>query len=89
MNTIGDPATTAIPASYLEARTRCSVSSIRGDLYSVIRLIFTWLPAAFALFAGVAYVFYPLRDTHLVLIEEDLVTRGPGQREQSPALSPL
>ena len=40
-----------------------------------IRLIFTWLPAMFAIIAGLAFVFYPLRDSDLLQIEEDLVGR--------------
>jgi GPH family glycoside/pentoside/hexuronide:cation symporter len=40
-----------------------------------IRLIFTWLPAVFAIIAGLAFVFYPLRDSDLLQIEEDLVGR--------------
>ncbi len=40
-----------------------------------IRLIFTWLPAAFAIIAGLAFIFYPLRDSQLAQIEIDLVDR--------------
>ena len=40
-----------------------------------IRLIFTWLPAFFAIIAGLAFIFYPLRDADLIGIEEDLVNR--------------
>jgi GPH family glycoside/pentoside/hexuronide:cation symporter len=40
-----------------------------------IRLIFTWLPAAFALIAGLAFIYYPLRDPQLVQIEKELVGR--------------
>ena len=40
-----------------------------------IRLIFTWLPAIFAIIAGLAFIFYPLRDSDLIQIEEDLVNR--------------
>ena len=40
-----------------------------------IRLIFTWLPAVFAIIAGLAFIFYPLRDADLIGIEEDLVNR--------------
>jgi hypothetical protein len=37
--------------------------------------------------AGLAFIFYPLRDPHLVQIEEDLVNRRLGKGELSPALS--
>ena len=40
-----------------------------------IRLIFTWLPVLFSIIAGLAFIFYPLRDSHLVQIEKDLVDR--------------
>jgi GPH family glycoside/pentoside/hexuronide:cation symporter len=40
-----------------------------------IRLIFTWLPAGFAIIAGLAFIFYPLTDTGLVQIEKDLLER--------------
>ena len=40
-----------------------------------IRLIFTWLPATFAIIAGLTFIFYPLRDSDLIQIEEDLVNR--------------
>ncbi len=40
-----------------------------------IRLIFTWLPAACAMIAGLAFIYYPLRDPMLVKIETDLVSR--------------
>ena len=44
-----------------------------------IRLIFTWLPALFAIIAGLAFIFYPLRDPQLVQIEIDLVDRRVAQ----------
>ena len=53
-----------------EANVAQSESALMG-----IRLIFTWLPAAFAIVAGLAFVFYPLRDTQLLQIEEDLLSR--------------
>ena len=40
-----------------------------------IRFIFTWLPAIFAIIAGLAFIFYPLRDTQLEQIEKDLLDR--------------
>lgn len=43
-----------------------------------IRFIFTWLPAIFAIIAGLAFIYYPLRDTQLVQIEKDLVHRRVG-----------
>ena len=52
-----------------------------------IRLIFTWLPALFAIIAGLAFIYYPLRDAHLLQIEEELVNRRLGSNELSPALS--
>ncbi|MBT8135300.1 MAG: MFS transporter, partial [Gammaproteobacteria bacterium] len=66
-----------------EANMAQSDTSLLG-----IRLIFTWLPALFAIIAGLAFIFYPLRDPHLVQIEEDLVNRRIGEGELSPALSP-
>lgn len=45
------------------------------DAMMGIRLIFTWLPALFAVIAGLAFIFYPLRDPDLLHIEEDLVKR--------------
>ncbi len=44
-----------------------------------IRLIFTWLPALFAIIAGLAFIFYPLRDPQLAQIEIDLVDRRVAQ----------
>jgi GPH family glycoside/pentoside/hexuronide:cation symporter len=43
-----------------------------------IRFIFTWLPAAFAIIAGLAFIYYPLRDSQLVQIEKDLMGRRIG-----------
>jgi len=40
-----------------------------------IQLIFTWLPACFAIVAGLAFIYYPLRDTQLIQIEKDLILR--------------
>jgi len=40
-----------------------------------IRVIFTWLPAAFAMIAGFSFFFYPLRDTQLINIEQELLDR--------------
>ena len=40
-----------------------------------IRLIFTVLPAAFAFIAGLAFIYYPLRDRQLIDIETDLIER--------------
>ena len=82
--TIGGVLPTAVLAYVgYEANTVQSETSLMG-----IRLIFTWLPALFAIIAGLAFIFYPLRDPHLVQIEEDLVNRRLGDGEQSPALSP-
>jgi len=53
-----------------EANVAQSETALTG-----IRMIFTWLPAAFAFVAGLAFLFYPLRDTHLLKIEKDLVRR--------------
>ena len=82
--TIGGVLPTAV-LTYVgyEANMAQSETSLLG-----IRLIFTWLPALFAIIAGLAFIFYPLRDTHLVQIEEDLVNRRLGKGELSPALSP-
>ena len=46
-----------------------------------IRMIFTWLPAAFAFVAGLAFLFYPLRDSQLVKIEQDLISRRAAYRQ--------
>jgi len=81
--TIGGVLPTAV-LTYVgyEANIAQSDTSLLG-----IRLIFTWLPALFAIMAGLAFIFYPLRDPHLVQIEEDLVNRRLGKGELSPALS--
>lgn len=49
-----------------------------------IRMIFTWVPAAFAFVAGLAFIYYPLRDSQLVHIERDLVMR---RHAMTPAIS--
>jgi GPH family glycoside/pentoside/hexuronide:cation symporter len=49
-----------------------------------IRMIFTWVPAAFAFVAGLAFIYYPLRDAQLVQIEKDLVNR---RLAMTPAIS--
>ena len=69
--TIGGVLPTAV-LTYVgyEANIAQSDTSLMG-----IRLIFTWLPASFAIIAGLAFIFYPLRDSHLVQIERDLVDR--------------
>ena len=69
--TIGGVLPTAV-LTYVgyEANMAQSETSLLG-----IRLVFTWLPALFAIIAGLAFIFYPLRDTQLVQIEEDLVER--------------
>jgi GPH family glycoside/pentoside/hexuronide:cation symporter len=81
--TIGGVLPTAV-LTYVgyEANMVQSETSLLG-----IRLIFTWLPALFAIIAGLAFIFYPLRDTQLVQIEEDLVNRRLGEGELSPAVS--
>ena len=82
--TIGGVLPTAVLAYVgYEANMVQSETSLLG-----IRLIFTWLPAIFAIIAGLAFIFYPLRDAHLVQIEEDLVNRRLGEGELSPAFSP-
>ena len=48
-----------------------------------IRFIFTWLPAIFAVIAGLAFIYYPLRDADLIQIENDLVDRR--DSDQAPA----
>jgi len=40
-----------------------------------IRLIFTVLPAVFAFVAGLAFIYYPLRDHQLIGIETELIDR--------------
>lgn len=69
--TIGGVLPTAV-LTYVgyEANMVQSETSLLG-----IRLIFTWLPAVFAIIAGLAFIFYPLRDSQLVQIEKDLVGR--------------
>jgi len=69
--TIGGVLPTAV-LTYVgyEANLVQSEESLMG-----IRAIFTWLPAIFSFVAGLAFIFYPLRDSHLVQIEEDLVNR--------------
>ena len=69
--TIGGVVPTAV-LTYVgyEANVAQSETALLG-----IRLIFTWLPAAFAIIAGLAFIYYPLRDTQLVQIEKDLVDR--------------
>ena len=73
--TIGGVLPTAVLAYVgYEANIAQSDTSLMG-----IRLIFTWLPASFAIFAGLAFIFYPLRDSQLVQIEQDLVDRRVAQ----------
>ncbi len=73
--TIGGVLPTAVLAYVgYEANIAQSDTSLMG-----IRLIFTWLPASFAIIAGLAFIFYPLRDSHLVQIEQDLVDRRVAQ----------
>jgi GPH family glycoside/pentoside/hexuronide:cation symporter len=69
--TIGGVLPTAV-LTYVgyEANMAQSESALMG-----IRFIFTWLPAMFAIIAGLAFIFYPLRDSQLVQIEQDLVDR--------------
>jgi glycoside/pentoside/hexuronide:cation symporter, GPH family len=81
--TIGGVLPTAVLAYVgYEANMVQSETSLMG-----IRLIFTWLPALFTIIAGLAFIYYPLRDAHLLQIEEDLVNRRLGSSELSPALS--
>ena len=69
--TLGGVLPTAVLAYVgYEANVAQSDTALMG-----IRMIFTWLPAAFAFLAGLAFLFYPLRDTQLVQIEQDLVSR--------------
>lgn len=44
-----------------------------------IRIMFTFLPAAFALLAGISVIFYPLRDRQLKDIESELKERRSAQ----------
>ena len=69
--TIGGVLPTAV-LTYVgyEANVAQSETALLG-----IRYIFTWLPATFAIIAGLAFVFYPLRDSQLLQIEKDLVNR--------------
>ena len=69
--TIGGVLPTAV-LTYVgyEANVAQSETALLG-----IRFIFTWLPAAFAFIAGLAFIYYPLRDTQLLQIEKDLVGR--------------
>lgn len=69
--TIGGVLPTAVLAYVgYEANAAQSETALLG-----IRFIFTWLPAIFAFIAGLAFIFYPLRDSQLVEIELDLVDR--------------
>lgn len=81
--TIGGVLPTAV-LTYVgyEANMAQSETSLLG-----IRLIFTWLPALFAVIAGLAFIFYPLRDTDLVQIEDDLVNRRLEEGKLSPAVN--
>lgn len=69
--TIGGVLPTAVLAYVgYEANMAQSETAMMG-----IRLIFTWLPALFSIVAGLAFIFYPLRDTQLEQIEKDLIDR--------------
>ena len=69
--TIGGVLPTAVLAYVgYEANMAQSETALLG-----VRLIFTWLPAIFAIIAGLTFIFYPLRDTQLEQIEKDLVDR--------------
>ena len=73
--TIGGVLPTAVLAYVgYEANMAQSETALLG-----IRLIFTWLPAMFAIMAGLAFIFYPLRDPQLAQIEIDLVDRRVAQ----------
>ena len=73
--TIGGVLPTAVLAYVgYEANMAQSETALLG-----IRLIFTWLPAMFAIMAGLTFIFYPLRDSQLVQIEIDLVDRRVAQ----------
>lgn len=69
--TIGGVLPTAV-LTYVgyEANMAQSETALMG-----IRLIFTWVPAVFAVIAGLSFIFYPLRDLQLVQIEKELVDR--------------
>ena len=69
--TIGGVLPTAVLAYVgYEANMAQSETAMMG-----IRLIFTVLPAIFAIIAGMAFIFYPLRDIQLEQIEKDLLDR--------------
>ena len=69
--TIGGVVPTAVLAYVgYEANMAQSETAMMG-----IRLIFTWLPAIFSILAGLAFIFYPLRDSQLIHIERELVER--------------
>jgi len=69
--TIGGVLPTAVLAYVgYEANMVQSETALMG-----IRLIFTWLPAVFAIIAGLSFIFYPLRDLQLVQIEKELLDR--------------
>jgi GPH family glycoside/pentoside/hexuronide:cation symporter len=69
--TIGGVLPTAVLAYVgYEANMAQSETALMG-----IRLIFTWVPAVFAVIAGLSFIFYPLRDLQLVQIEKELVDR--------------
>jgi GPH family glycoside/pentoside/hexuronide:cation symporter len=73
--TIGGVMPTAVLAYVgYEANVAQSETALMG-----IRLIFTWLPAMFSIIAGLAFIFYPLRDSQLDQIEVDLVGRRVAQ----------
>jgi GPH family glycoside/pentoside/hexuronide:cation symporter len=78
--TIGGVLPTAV-LTYVgyEANVAQSETALMG-----IRFIFTWLPAAFAFVAGLAFIYYPLRDAQLVQIEKELVNR---RLAMTPAIS--
>jgi len=69
--TIGGVLPTAV-LTYVgyEANIAQSEQALQG-----IRVIFTWLPAVFAVIAGFSFLFYPLRDTQLIDIEQELLDR--------------
>lgn len=72
--TIGGVLPTAVLAYVgYEANIAQSEEALMG-----IRLIFTWLPALFAIIAGLSFLFYPLRDSQLIQIERDLIHRRLG-----------
>ena len=79
--TIGGVLPTAV-LTYVgyEANIAQSETSLLG-----IRAIFTWLPAMFSITAGLAFIYYPLRDSQLVQIEKDLVDRR--HEQGTPAMA--